>query len=127
MLYERETRGTVADVTERAAQAVAAHKFGVLGQHDLRSKMREKGVEFGPACVILEICNPHQAKAVLEQNLSISTALPCRIAIFERGGKIVVSTLRPTVLLTMFGTPGLDPVAQDVEQTIVKIIDATCA
>lgn len=126
MLYERETRGTVAEVSARAAEAVAAHKFGVLGQHDLRAKMREKGVEFAPACVILEICNPHQAKTVLEQNLSIATALPCRIAIFERGGKTVVSTLRPTALLKMFAAPGLDPVAQDVEQTIVKIIDATC-
>jgi uncharacterized protein (DUF302 family) len=32
------------------------------------------------------------------QNMSISTALPCRISIYEEGGKTTLATLKPTVL-----------------------------
>ena len=37
--------------------------------------------------------------------MSVSTALPCRISIYEEGGKTVLATLKPTTLLAMFNTP----------------------
>jgi uncharacterized protein (DUF302 family) len=54
--------------------------------------------------------------------MSVSTALPCRISIYEEGGKTVLATLKPTTLLAMFHTPQLKGVAQEVEDTIVKIM-----
>lgn len=61
-------------------------------------------------------------KKVLEQNMSVSTALPCRISIYEEGGKTIPATLRPITRLAMFNTPQLGAVAQEVENTIVKIM-----
>lgn len=126
MLYERETSGSVAEVCERINRAAAAYNFGVLGTHDLKEKMAAKGVEFGPQCRIVEVCNPAQAKTVLEADLAISTALPCRIAVFEQGDHVKVSTLRPTAMLAMFERPDLAPVAKEVEDTIIRIIDKAC-
>lgn len=126
MLYEREATATIADVCEKLVNAATEHKFGVLGIHDLKQRMAAKGVDFGPACLIVEVCNPQQAKTVLETNMSISTALPCRISIFQRGEKTVVSTLKPRALLGMFGNSELDPVARDVEETLIRIINAAC-
>jgi uncharacterized protein (DUF302 family) len=126
MLYERETTATVAEVCAKLTEAAADNKFGVLGMHDLKQKMAEKGVNFGPQCRILEVCNPHQAKVVLEANPRISTALPCRIAVYEHHGKTVVSTLKPTELLSLFGDPDLHPTAQGVESAIIRMIDAAC-
>jgi uncharacterized protein (DUF302 family) len=115
-------------VTNRAdAQAAADNRFGVLGTHDLKQKMADKGVSFGPHCRILEVCNPQQARLVLEANPGISTALPCRIAVFERQGKTVVSTLKPTELLSLFGNPDLHPIAQGAESAIIRMIDAACS
>ena len=54
--------------------------------------------------------------------MSVSTALPCRISIYEDGGKTVLATLKPTTLLAMFNAPQLKGVAQEVEDTIVKIM-----
>ncbi len=88
--------------------------------------MNAKGVEFGPECRIVEVCNPKKAKAVLETDMSISNALPCRISIYEEGGKVKVSTLRPTAILGLFGQPGLEPVAEEVEETMIRMIDAAC-
>ena len=126
MLYVKETEGRVEDVLDRLEKAVAENKFGVLGVHNLKEKMAAKGVEFGPECRIVEVCNPLQAKKVLEANMSISTALPCRISIYEEGGKIKVATLRPTVLLNLFGNPELESVAREVEDTVIRIIDSAC-
>jgi len=126
VLYEHETTGTVADVVARLEQAAKDNKFGVMGVLDLKERMAEKGVAFRPQCRIVEVCNPQQAKTVLEANMSISTALPCRIAVYEQDGKVTVSTIRPTALLTMFGNPELVPVAAEVESTIIRIINAAC-
>jgi len=79
-------------------------------------------VEFTHACLIFEVCQPQQAKKVLDANMSVSTALPCRISIYEEGGKTILASLEPTALLAMFNTPQLKGVAQEVENTIVKIM-----
>jgi uncharacterized protein (DUF302 family) len=72
--------------------------------------------------LVFEVCQPQQAKKVLDQNMSVSTALPCRISVYEEGGKTVLATLRPTTLLAMFNTPQLEAVAREVEDTIIKIM-----
>ena len=126
MLYTKESDDSVEQVGEKLTAAVEANGFGVLGVHDLKEKMAAKGVSFGPQCRIFEVCNPLQAKQVLEANMLISTALPCRISVYEQGGKVSVSTLKPTAVLGLFGNPELEPVAESVEEAIIRIIDAAC-
>lgn len=127
MLHVRETHGSVQEVTQRLEEATKANKFGVLGTINLTQKMREKGVEFGPQCVVVEVCNPVQAKRVLEATMAASSALPCRIGVYEEGGKVKVSTILPTDMLRLFDAAGLEPVAREVEETILRIIAAACA
>lgn len=49
--------------------------------HNLKETTSKKGVGFARECLIFEVCQPQQAKKVLDENMSISTALPCRISI----------------------------------------------
>lgn len=95
--------------------------------HNLKEAMTEKGVEFARECLIFEVCQPLQAKKVLDENMSVSTALPCRISVFEEGGKTILATLKPTTLLAMFNTPQLKGVAHEVEDTIMKIMNEAAA
>jgi uncharacterized protein (DUF302 family) len=122
MLHIVESRKPLDRVVKDLEAAVARHKFGVLGTHDLKAKMAEKGVEFAPACRIFEVCNPHQAKKVLEANLEISTALPCRISVYEEGGVTKLATIKPSAMIDLYGTPGLQAVAKEVEATLVAIM-----
>ena len=126
MLYEKPAAGTAEEVLARLAAAVKANQFGILNQLDLRAKLIEKGVEFGPACWIVEVCNPVQAKRVLEQEIGLATFLPCRICVYERDGVLTVGTLLPTKPLASMNLPALMPVAAEVEAAIVRIIDQTC-
>jgi len=122
MLVKRSTDKTVNEAAAALQAAVAANHFGVMQVHNLKATMEKKGVEFGPECLIFEVCQPQQAKSVLEQDMSVSTALPCRISIYHEGGKTVLAPLKPTTLLAMFHAPQLAEVAQEVEDTIVKIM-----
>ena len=122
-LYVRVATGTVEEVGTRLESAVKAHKFGVIGIIDLRAKMKEKGVEFANPCRIYEVCNPHRAKQVLEKDMTVSTALPCRIVVYQEGGKVKIATLLPTQVLDMLTTADLGAVAQEVERDIIAMVD----
>jgi uncharacterized protein (DUF302 family) len=122
MLITLSTDKTVSDAAAALQAAVQANHFGVMQMHNLKETMAKKGVEFAHECLIFEVCQPQQAKKVLDENMSVSTALPCRISIYEEGGKTVLATLKPTTLLAMFNSPQLERVAQEVDDTIVTIM-----
>jgi len=122
MLIKSSTDKTVSEAAAALQAAVLANHFGVMQVHNLKETMAKKGVEFARECLTFEVCQPQQAKKVLDQNMSVSTALPCRLSIYEEGGKTILATLKPTTLLAMFNEPQLKEVAQEVENTIVKIM-----
>jgi len=126
MLYAKSAKGTVEQVGAKLEAAVAANKFGVLGVHNLKERLEAKGVTLTPECLVFEVCNPIQAKRVLETNMSVANALPCRICIYEEAGEVTVSTLRPTVLIALFGESDLRSVAEEVEAALIRIIDEAC-
>ena len=122
MLFKISTEKTVSEAAAALQSAVEANHFGVMQVHNLKETMAKKGVDFTRECLIFEVCQPQQAKTVLDQDMSVSTALPCRISIYEESGKTVLVTLKPTVLLAMFNAPRLEAVAKEIEDTIVKIM-----
>jgi uncharacterized protein (DUF302 family) len=123
MLYRVQSRKTLAEVGRDLEAAAQKYKFGVLAVHDLKAKMKEKGVEFDRDCLIYEVCNPQQAKKVLEAKVEISTALPCRISVYSEGTAVTLATLRPTALVEMFQAPEVRAVAEEVEEVMLKIMN----
>ena len=121
MLIKLSTDKTVSAAAAALQAAVQANHFGVMQVHDLKETMAKKGVEFAHECLIFEVCQPLQAKrGAASEHMSVSTALPCRISIYEEGGKTILASLKPTTLLAMFNVPQLERVAQEVEDTIVR-------
>src|ERR1035437_2923542 len=125
MLVKLSTDKTMSETAAALHAAVQANHFGVMQVHNLKETMAKKGVEFAHECLIFEVCQPQQAKRVLEQNMSVSTALPCRISIYEEGDNTILATLKPTTLLAMCKVPQLEGVAQEVEDTIIEIMKET--
>lgn len=118
MLLEIESHRTMEEIDQALHQAAARQQFGILAVHNIRETMQKKGVDFGGECVIYEVCNPVQAKKVLEANPSISTALPCRISLYRAGDRCKLATILPTAMLGLFQTPELRSVAEEVESAI---------
>lgn len=88
----------------------------MLHIYDLKAKLKEKGVDFPNECRILEVCNPKQAAKVLIADMTVSLGLPCRISVYQEGGKTKIGTVLPTALLAMFpGQAEMKPVGRGPE------------
>ena len=122
MLIEINSKKPIEEVCAAMEPAVQRHQFGLMTTHNLRETMANKGVEFEKDCFIFEICNPHKAKTVLEAKTEVSSALPCRVSVYQEGDHVKIVTIKPTEMLRLFGSPELETVAQEVEQTILSIM-----
>lgn len=124
MKYIVGTDKTIEQVAKDLEQAVVRNKFGVLHIHDLKTTMKNKGVDFPLECRIFEVCNPQKASAVLTKDMSLNMALPCRISVWEENDQVKIGTLNPTELLSVLSdVEELKPIAEEVEKTIKTIID----
>lgn len=123
LLITRHSALPVETVCRQLTESAVRHQFGVLATHNLREKIESKGLPFGRECRVIEVCNPGQAQMVLREAISIATALPCRIAVYEEDGQTVLATIKPTMLLTMFDSPSAAPVALEVEATMIQIME----
>jgi uncharacterized protein (DUF302 family) len=114
------TVGTIVETIEASAQ-----EFGlsVLNVQDLRQRMTDRGHPFPTEVRVVDVCSAPHASQVLSTRIEIATAMPCRIAVYEKDGRRTLSTLRPTELLPMFGEDAsLQPVAEEIERRIVALM-----
>lgn len=104
--------------------AVEAHHFGLLAIHDLAATLRSKNIQFSENCRVFEVCNPQQAALVLETDMSLCMALPCRISVFTEAGQTKIAMIRPADLFRdLSDTPALIKVALEAESTMMDVIN----
>ncbi|MHC4137425.1 MAG: DUF302 domain-containing protein [Planctomycetota bacterium] len=127
MLLTATTTKSVDQLREVLPDACTAHGFGVLGVHDLRAKLQEKGQDYDRPCLVFDVCNPVQATRVLTAEPNVSAVLPCRISAFQdEEGRTRLVTVRPTRMIELFGTE-LQDVAREVELTLEAILNDVAA
>jgi len=104
--------------------AVKRNEFGVLHIHDLGNTLRSKGISFDEQCRVFEVCNPQQAAKVLEADMRLNMALPCRISVFTEGGKTKIGLIRPEAMLSaLSNNPELIKVAKQVEEKTIAMVN----
>lgn len=124
MKYIVETVKSVKEAVADLSEAIKKNGYGVLGVHDMKETIEKKGVAFGPECQLIELCNPYIAKQVLEGDMSVSMALPCRISVYREGNTTKIGTLKPTLLLAaLSNVEKIQTSAKEVEQAMIKIIN----
>jgi uncharacterized protein (DUF302 family) len=123
MLYQTHTKRSLTEIERELQDSAARNKFGVIAVHDLKETMKKKDVDLAMECRIFEVCNPHQAKRVLESDGAISTALPCRISVYGTEGNYTLATMLPTEMMKGFNKPDIEPVAREVEDVIKRMMD----
>lgn len=92
---------------------------------DLKRALHEKGLELPSDLRVLELCNANQAFQVMQQEIGMNIALPCRISIWQLDGQTHIGMLRPKALLQMLSkNPALGTIADEVERQMVAMVDA---
>lgn len=123
MNYEVKTNKTFDEAVESLKSALADVSFGVLWELNFKDKLEEKGYAFDTNFKVLEVCNPKQAKEVLETHIEVGYFLPCKVVVYEKDGTIRIGMPKPTQLLGMMGKDELMGVAEKVEEELKKAID----
>lgn len=124
MKYIVETDKSLQQAATDLEAAVKRHGFGILHVYDLRQTLQNKGFELSQGCLIYEICNPRQAVEVLNDDMSLNMALPCRISVYEENGKTRIGMIKPSALLGLLSeSAALATVADEVEQQTTRMID----
>jgi uncharacterized protein (DUF302 family) len=115
--------GKTFDAAVKAVEEKTAEKgFRVLHTHDVAGTLAEKGFPRDPLKIV-EICNARYASEALKKDVSVALMLPCPIAVYTQGGKTIISTMLPSMLVEFYPEAGLEKVAAEVEQAVLKIVD----
>jgi uncharacterized protein (DUF302 family) len=125
MRYDVSTKKSASQAANDLQAVAKLNGFGTLHVYNLKEILTSKGFPQTKECIILEVCNPAQANQVLAHDFSLNVALPCRISIYETGGRVMIGMIRPSAMLRMLSNASaLKRIADEVEAAMVKIIDA---
>ena len=127
MYYTVETSKSFEQAATDLDAAVKRHQFGVLHVHDLGATLRSKGIDFPHQCKVFEVCSPQQAAKVLDIDMQLNMALPCRISVYSRDAKTHIGMIRPEQMLAQLSDdPRLAAIAAEVERATRAMIDEAC-
>jgi Uncharacterized conserved protein len=121
--YKIRTEKGFEKAIEDLKESLSNHKFGVLWELNFKDKLKEKGLDFNKDFKILEVCNPKQAKQVLETHIEVGYFLPCKMVVYEDNNSVFIGMLKPTELIEMMNNNELSSIAIEVERELTAAID----
>lgn len=121
--YTVEVNKSMKEAVEALESSLRNEKFGVLWSLNMKEKLAEKEVELNGDYIILEVCNPHEAKRVLEKSPLVSYFLPCKIVVYLENGKTKIGLPKPTELIKFVENEELLEIARDIEKRLIGSID----
>lgn len=125
IFYEKKTDKSLDEAIKSLEENLMENGFGVLWQLNFKDKLKEKGLEFKDDFVVLEVCDPKQAKEVLERNIHIGYVLPCKMVVRREEDETYIGMTSPEVLIGLFDEPELKDVAKEVSETLKKAIESS--
>ena len=124
-IYQVSSTKTVEQAVSDLDAAVKDHKFGVLHSYNFTAIFASRGIDFSTPCQVLEICNPMKAKQVLEMDMALSNALPCRLSFYQDAeGVTQISMIKPGAILSLLNQDAtLQALAAEVETIMISMIN----
>lgn len=102
MIYITESQSSIATIKEEMALKAKEVSFGLLKEYSFRELLKEKDFPIEKDITVFELCNPDAAQKVLSTHPELSVYLPCRISVYEKDGKIILSSIDITEILSDF-------------------------
>ena len=124
MKYIVSSTKSVAQAAIDLESAVKKNKYGDMHTLNLRQTLHSKGIELANDCLVFDVCNPQKAKDVLDIDMSMNLALPCRISVYSENQQTYIGMISPKAMLAMLSDSAeLATVASEVESTLQTIIN----
>ncbi len=106
---------------EALKMAASAEKYGFQGRHDVSDTLAKKGFP-RERLVVLEFCNPKNAAAALEEDIAVGLMIPCPIMVWQKGSKVMVSTMDARMMGMMFQGKKMESIGKSVAADLRRIM-----
>ena len=121
--YTKKVKLSFAEATEKVTKELSKEGFGVLTRIDVKDTLKKKlDVDFNNY-LILGACNPPFAYKALQAEHEIGLLLPCNVLVYEKDNEVFVSSILPTVAMSMVENEDLQNIAKEVEDRLKKVIN----
>lgn len=121
--YTVETERSFEDAIVSVRKATEGKGWSVLHVHDMREILAVKGFDQEPLKMV-EICSGKYANEFLNSDRLISLCMPCKINVYMKNGKVLISGMLPGILPQFFPDAGLEDLAAEVEKDVKDIVDS---
>ena len=104
MMVEDESKFNFEQTDSIFQAAVKAQGWSISKVHDLQKTMKKYNHDIA-AVKVIELCHPAHASKILKTDDArvVSSLMPCRVAIYEKGEKVIVSRMNTAMMSKMFG------------------------
>lgn len=109
---------------EKVTEELKKEGFGVLTTIDVKETLKKKLDVDMPKYTILGACNPPFAHKAIQAEEEIGLFLPCNVIVYEKNGATHVSVFDPMVMQKILENPAMQPIAEEVQQRLRRVIDA---
>lgn len=121
--YEVKTDKPFEKAVEDLKESLGKKSFGVLWELNFKDKLKEKELEFDKNFKILEVCNPKQAKEILDINTEAGYFLPCKMVVYEDNNSVFIGMTKPTSLIETIDDNKVTSIATDIEKKLISSIE----
>ena len=104
MFVVKESKLNFDETVDAIVQSAKEQKWNMPHQYDLQATMKKHGFSVKPVKVF-SLCKPEHAYKILssENERAVSALMPCRVAVYEKGGKTYVSMLNSGLFSKFMG------------------------
>lgn len=104
-----------------------ARNVNIVGTLDVQQALRNRDIPF-PKYRVIQFCNLQDGLVLFKENPDYGVFIPCSLLMYEREGRTVLASRRPTAVVR--GLPGHTPgpealtVAERVEVLVREVLEA---
>lgn len=104
MFVVHESKLGFDETVSTIVQSAKDNKWSMPHQYDLQATMKKHGFDVKPVAVF-SLCKPEHAYQILSDDevRDVSALMPCRVAVYEKGGKTYVSMLNAGLFSKFMG------------------------
>jgi uncharacterized protein (DUF302 family) len=123
--YTKAVDSSVSVAIEALHKSLASEGFGILSEIDVQATLKKKlGVEDFDEYVILGACNPGFAYEALQSETEIGLLLPCNLIVYRKDDRVYISTMLPSVAMSVIDNQSLSEIASEVELKLKRVVDS---
>lgn len=123
MLYQKESKKIIDKFCADLTIALAKRKYEIVSASDITLKTPDGQKQNDAMCRIISVGNMKKIEKLIEKDIALSLVLPYHICVQSQGNITRILLLRPKGLLALFGELKLKPIAEDLEENIIKAIE----